>query len=250
GRPEHQRPPLVRHLRAGRAGRREPGRRRSAGRSAAEGEARHHERCVAVRRPPADLLQLRSPARSAVRGPLPDRGGRMPRPDQGIKFFKILTETGAPSQLASRQPDTDEYRRWEVAGTAHADFYFVSYLTPLGERDGIPPTPMGCDRPPLSQMPFYQVGNAAGDALVRWMTDGTPPPIGPPIAFASISPPVIPRDPLGLALGGIRLPDIEAPLALDTGTNSGPVFCRLFGTHIPFDDATLHQLYARRGDWI
>jgi hypothetical protein len=177
-------------------------------------------------------------------------GGGMTRTDQGIKVFKIITETDAPNQLASRQPDSDEYRRWEVAGTAHADFYFVQYLTPLGQRDGIPPTPMGCDNPPLSQVPFYQVGNAAGDALVRWMTDGTPPPIGPPIEFASTSPPVIARDALGLALGGIRLPDVEAPLALDTGSNSGPAFCLLFGTHIPFDDATLHELYPRRGDWI
>jgi hypothetical protein len=177
-------------------------------------------------------------------------GGGMTRTDQGIKVFKFISETDAPSQLASRQPDTDEYRRWEVAGAAHADFYFTGYLAPLGERDGIPATPTGCDLPPFSQMPFYEVGNAAGDALVRWMTDGTPPPIGPPIEFASTSPPVIARNPLGLALGGIRLPDIEAPLALDTGSNSGPVFCRLFGTHIPFDDATLHLLYARRGDWI
>ncbi len=137
-----------------------------------------------------------------------------------------------------------------MAGTAHADFYFVDYLTPLGARDGIPPTPMGCDNPPLSRVPFYQVGNAAGDALVRWMTYGTPPPTGSPIEFASTSPPVIARDALGLALGGIRLPDVEAPLALDTGANSGPVFCLLFGTHIPFDDATLHALYSRRGDWI
>jgi hypothetical protein len=177
-------------------------------------------------------------------------GGGMTRTDQGIKVFKILTETDAPNQLASRQPDTDEYRRWEVAGTAHADFYFVDYLTPLGARDGVPPTPMNCGQPPLSRVPFYQVGNAAGDALIRWIADGTPPPVGPPIEFESTSPPVIARDSLGLALGGIRLPDIEAPLALNTGSNSGPVFCLLFGTHVPFADATLHQLYGRRGDWI
>lgn len=177
-------------------------------------------------------------------------GGGMTRTDQGIKVFKLITETDAPNQLASRQPDTDEYRRWEVAGAAHADFYFVDYLTPLGARDGIPPTPMNCGQPPLSRMPFYEVGNAAGDALVRWIEDGTPPPIGAPIEFASTSPPVIARDALGLALGGIRLPDIEAPLALNTGSNSGPAFCLLFGTHVPFDDATLRQLYPRRGDWI
>ena len=37
----------------------------------------------------------------------------MTRTDQGIKVFKLMTETDAPGQLASRQPDTDEYRRWE-----------------------------------------------------------------------------------------------------------------------------------------
>ncbi len=177
-------------------------------------------------------------------------GGGMTRTDQDIKVFKFTSETDARTQLPVRQPDTDEFRHWEVAGAAHADFYFYSYLQPLGVRDGIPPTPTGCDNPPLSRMPFYEVGNAAGDALVRWMTDGTPPPIGQPIEFSSTSPPVIARDSLGLALGGIRLPDIVAPLALNTGTNSGPAFCLLFGTYMPFDDATLHQLYARRGDWI
>ena len=28
------------------------------------------------------------------------------------------------------------------------------------------------------------------------------------------------------------------------------MFCLLFGTYIPFDDASLHQLYASRGVWI
>ena len=177
-------------------------------------------------------------------------GGNQTRTDQGIKVFKFTSETDAPTQLPVRQPETDEFRHWEVAGAAHADFYFTSYLAPLGMRDGVPPTPTNCTNPPFSRMPFYEVGNAAGDALVRWMRDGTPPPIGPPIQFASTSPPVIARDSLGLALGGIRLPDIVAPLALNTGQNSGPVFCLLFGTYIPFNDATLHQLYASRGVWI
>jgi len=177
-------------------------------------------------------------------------GGGRTRTDQGIKVFKFTSETDAPTQLAVRQPDTDEFRHWEVAGAAHADFYFFSYLAPLGMRDGIPPTPTNCDKPPLSRMPFYEVGDTAGDALVRWMKDGTSPPIGPPIEFASTSPPVIARDALGLARGGIRLPDIVAPLALNTGQNSGPAFCLLFGTYEPFDDTTLHQLYASRGDWI
>ena len=147
----------------------------------------------------------------------------MTRTDQGIKVFKIITETDAPSQLAS---PAARHRRVPSLGGGRARRTPTSTSTrtssPLGVRDGIPPTPTNCDKPPLSRMPFYEVGNAAGDALVRWMTDGTPPPIGPPIEFASTSPPVIARDALGLARGGIRLPDIVAPLALNTGHELGP----------------------------
>ena len=174
----------------------------------------------------------------------------MTRTDQGIKVFKFTSETDAPSQLPARQPDTDEFRHWEVAGAAHADFYFHSYLAPLGMRDGIPPTPTNCDKPPLSRMPFYEVGNAAGDALVRWMTEGTPPPIGPPIEFTSSSPPVIARDTLGLARGGIRLPDIVAPLALNTGTELGPgVLPALRHVH-PVRRRHAPPALRHRGDWI
>jgi hypothetical protein len=178
-------------------------------------------------------------------------GGGMTRTDQGLKVFKILSETDVPGQVASRQPDTDEYRRWEVAGTAHADRYFYDYLVPLNERDGVPASPTDCTNPPLSDVPFFEVGAAAADALIRWIENGETPPVAPPIALASTSPPVIARDALGLAEGGIRLPDVEAPIALNTGSNSGPAFCLLFGTHVPFDDATLRQLYPRgRRDWV
>jgi hypothetical protein len=40
------------------------------------------------------------------------------------------------------------------------------------------------------------------------------------------------------------------PTALNTGSNSGPSFCILFGTHRPFDEATLESLYKNHGQYV
>ncbi|MDP3984771.1 MAG: aminotransferase class I/II-fold pyridoxal phosphate-dependent enzyme, partial [Acidimicrobiia bacterium] len=55
------------------------------------------------------------------------------------------------------------------------------------------------------------------------------------------------RDDEGFALGGIRLSQVEAPRALNTGTNlpgsPGNEFCVLFGTHVPFGEQELAERY-------
>ena len=65
-----------------------------------------------------------------------------------------------------------------------------------------------------------------------------------PIEVSSLGPPVtLVRDANGIALGGIRLPKVAVPVALNNGVN-GPasltnplsVFCVLYGTHAPFDE--------------
>ena len=40
------------------------------------------------------------------------------------------------------------------------------------------------------------------------------------------------------------------PTALNTGSNSGELFCSLFGTHVPFSDAQLDALYRNHGHYI
>ncbi len=111
--------------------------------------------------------------------------------------------------------------------------------------------PAGCERPPYSHVPFHHVFNAALDHLVRWVKDGTLPPAAPPIEVASGGPPaVFARDSLGNALGGIRLPEHAVPTAVNTGVNAGPSFCFLFGSHEPFDAATLAKLYPTHERYV
>ncbi|MCH7749766.1 MAG: M28 family peptidase [Acidobacteria bacterium] len=178
-------------------------------------------------------------------------GGRRIRQDQDVKIWKLMAEGDMVSRADIRQPDTDTFRTWEVAGSSHVDIFFriessrVAALEAGRElataETGIP----DCERPAYSRVPFRHVLHAAFDHLVRWVEDATPPPTAPPIDTASVGPPaVFARDARGNALGGIRLAAHAVPTATNTGTNTGNQrFCRLYGTHEPFDAATLARLY-------
>ena len=208
-------------------------------------------------------------------------GGRI-RTDLGnVKVWKLSSETDVLGTQASvRQPDTANFRSWEVAGDSHVDLQFVASSRKLTQRDGSPvapgPTPGGgrgagaqsqqssrgapasvmgnaspCDRPPYSHVPFYYVMNAAFDHLQRWVKDGKLPPSAPPIETSSVGPPaVVMRDDRGNALGGIRLSEHAVPTGVNTGQNSGPGFCRLYGSHTDFDAATLASLYPTHNAYV
>ena len=73
-------------------------------------------------------------------------GGPTLRTDRDVKVFKILSETDvAGNQAALRQPDSDHFRRWEVAGSAHLDFHAAQELEPLQARDLPPSPPAACN---------------------------------------------------------------------------------------------------------
>jgi len=209
-------------------------------------------------------------------------GGRV-RTDLDIPVWKLLSETDVQNQAVNRQPDTNMYRTWEVAGDSHVDIQFTTYSRQLSLRDGSPVAPgfsaagarggsqnapstassslataparaagaSPCDRPPYSHIPFYQVFDAALDHLVRWVKDGTPPPTAPPIEVTSVGPPaVMARDEAGNALGGIRLSQHAVPTAVNTGVNTGPGFCRLYGSYEPFAPEKLAALYPTHAAYV
>ncbi|MFD7657614.1 alpha/beta hydrolase domain-containing protein [Actinosynnema sp. NPDC059797] len=173
-------------------------------------------------------------------GPAPTRAGAEP-------VFQVLSETDV--RTAQRPPDTDRFRRWEVAGGAHSGHHGQVYREPISERDLGGAPEYDCDRPPFSRVPVHHVTAAAYEHLRRWVERGTPPPAARPLEFEADGV-TKKRDGLGLALGGIRLSQVAAPTALNTGDNSGETFCRLFGTHVPFDEQTLARLYPDRAAYV
>jgi hypothetical protein len=55
---------------------------------------------------------------------------------------------------------------------------------------------------------------------------------------------------IGNALGGVRSPHVDAPLALLDSENSGISFCRLFGRAVPFNSAKILDLYPTKADFM
>ena len=115
---------------------------------------------------------------------------------------------------------------------------------------GTQPWPPDCTLPPYSRVKGYHVINRQYDLLVRWVRFGIAPPTAPKLEFSTDEVPVLVRDELGIVRGGIRLPDVEAPTALNTGINSGATFCVLYGTYQPFDAATLNGLYSSHREYV
>jgi hypothetical protein len=205
-------------------------------------------------------------------------GGKM-RTDLGVKIWKLLSETDVLGQLGTRQPDTDKFRTWEVAGASHLDIKHASELVKLGLRSretmlpNPPPAPAagaaqgrrggggpfggapgpynGCNHPPLSRIPSEYAQNALYDHMSRWLKDGTPPPTAPPIEIKNDGErPAIVRDSFFNALGGIRLAEHDVATAVNSGENTGSGFCFLTGWHEAFDKARLAVLYSSHSAYV
>jgi Alpha/beta hydrolase domain len=181
------------------------------------------------------------------------------RTDLRTPAWKLLAETDVlRGQAAVRQPDSEYFRTWEVAGTSHGDLDLSSFFDPLRARDVASSAPGACERPILSRVPAYLVQNAVYDHMKRWIENGTQPPSAPRITMSSIGKvgtpadrySVVARDENGNALGGIRLAQVAVPTATNTGLNEGPGFCRIYGSHERFDAAKIARLYPTRTKYI
>jgi hypothetical protein len=182
--------------------------------------------------------------------------------DVPVLVFETETDLISLGYFAARQADTGNVRLWEVAGTAHDDVYGLSagpndpgkaaldttYLPPVTSIFGV----INCSAP-INAGPQHYVLNAAVARLDRWVRKGRVKggPISPRLEIAPGPPPTIVRDAFGNALGGIRTPQVDVPIATLSGLGqTGGGFCGLFGTTLPFDDATLASLYPTHDAYV
>jgi hypothetical protein len=122
--------------------------------------------------------------------------------------------------------DTETFRMWEVAGAAHGP-------SPIRKYDD------DWSGNPLDLGPLHE---AALRAIQRWMVDGTRPEHQPRIEVERGRPPRIVRDELGNAIGGIRLPELAAPLRAYRGTGRA-------GSRALPDDA-IAGMYPSHDDYV
>ena len=153
------------------------------------------------------------------------------RADLDVPVIVVNSETELTSYHPVREPDSERFRLWEVPGTSH-----VSVVRPE-ER-----TVDGSNW--LAYTPVYE---AAIRHLHLWIRDGVEPPRMPRVEMKAGDPnPEVVRDEHGNALGGIRLPDLEAPTASHSGFGTqreGTRFGFLYGAATDFDSEQLAALY-------
>jgi hypothetical protein len=183
----------------------------------------------------------------------------LPEPVLAFQAETDVFGLGSTGGIGMRQPDHDRYRLWEVAGTAHADAYTVikgpvdrgddpTVADVIETVDARPPF-IQCVRP-INDGPQHWVLKGAIHALDHWIRTGEAPTSAPWLATNEAETELL-RDELGNALGGVRTPYVDAPVATLSGYGqSGTSFCALFGTTDLFDEATLAALYPTRADYI
>jgi len=187
--------------------------------------------------------------------------GVLIRTDLDVPVMIVETETDLTllGYVNARQPDTDLVRTWEVAGTAHADAHFMRAIIG-GPRDPGLGSLIGCAEP-INTGPHHEVVSAAFHHLVAWAADGPPPPASEPIDVVDGEEVAIARDDDGNALGGVRNPLVDVPVAtlsgdppggasIDDVTGDGAGVCVLFGSTVPFDRATLLERYGTADDYV
>ncbi len=165
------------------------------------------------------------------------------RDDVAAPVMNVQTESDTFSILSSwrvRQDDSETFRLWEIAGSAHADRHL---LGPAADM-------IDCTAP-VNDGPTHLVAKAALRALDAWVRDGTLPPVADRIPLSdSENNPVPLRDADGIALGGVRTPLVDVPVdALSGVPVSSSIICLLLGSTVALPDERIAELYTSRADY-
>jgi hypothetical protein len=188
-------------------------------------------------------------SRASAEGRSPYPPGHL-RDDTGARIMVTNSETEALRYAPLRRPDDARFVYWEIAGMAHGGANEL-VTAAKNERDwgfGLSaPVERPADLVPnlLDKQP---IEDASLHRMQRWLTDGEPPPSVAPIELTG-SPPALRRDEHGIAVGGLRLPQVEVPVATLLGTNDGEPMVQLVGSSLPFTADKLRQLYPDRGEY-
>jgi hypothetical protein len=153
------------------------------------------------------------------------------RTDNTAPFIQINTQ-GDIVELdaaASRQPDNNYLRTWELPGASHIDAHEGAYEVETIAREqptvavprcvfGTPIEGTGTLLDGINQvnnMPLFEVEDAAIAALQKWIADGVQPPHGQPISTIPVFfglYDLVNTDRYGIGVGGIRLPEAQVPV--------------------------------------
>jgi hypothetical protein len=210
-------------------------------------------------------------AAGAADGFLLDAGGAtaFPRHEPDVPVLHFLSEestTVLPSTVTRARPtdgrsSSPMYRSWWVAGAGHMDAWVLEYVLArwsayLTDDHAARWEPsehgsygeLGGPGAPVcvvfnNSYPRRHAIQAALHGLERWTRTGEAPANSP--GFVLDSSGQLARDRFGNALGGLRNPVVDVPIAQYEGTQ-----CAAAGYTVPFTDAEVTALYPRHDDYV
>ena len=161
------------------------------------------------------------------------------RDDLEVPIIVLNSEAEASECHPNSQPDTELLRWWEVAGTGH---------TGLVSSDD-PAMAAALAAAGAITVSFAPAVRAAYHSLHHWIEGGSPPQHQPRLVKQG-DPARLPRDEHGNAIGGIRWPDLEAPLGTHVAEHFGDGLNTLVGQSTPFGAEKLRALYPDHAEWF
>jgi hypothetical protein len=168
------------------------------------------------------------------------RGANLLRDDVGIPIFVVNSELEAIACYGVRQPDSETLRYWESAGTCHVSQQSRAVRQEMSDRDQLVTRPA---EQGLNAIPMNPLYDAVFYHMHRWLTDNISPPIQPRVEF-TVDEEVV-RDEHGIAVGGIRLPQADVPLAQNSSIPlSEDIYAVLGGSSHPFGQDKIVSLHG------
>jgi Alpha/beta hydrolase domain len=181
--------------------------------------------------------------------------------DVPVFVFESEFDVNGPT----RQPNTDNFRLWEVAGTSHVDKYQSFGVADDGKSAAkiadeyanalllhpVADTILGtvCEAPGNAGADYFVI-NAAIHHMQAWVAHKKLPPVSPLMTLVTLDPVKVSDDDHGNGMGGIRTPFVDVPVAKLGPQGEGPGFCRLGGSTTPFSPQQLRALYRSPADFV
>lgn len=175
------------------------------------------------------------------------------RTDLKTPVLQLISETelfetggGAPGTIfaEARQSDTATVRTWEMAGTAHSDKYLVTLMNQMYQRQFSDARDLSPVLSMINDGPQRQISAAALRAMNQWIATGTAPASVEPLRVVDGA---IARDQYGNALGGVRTPAVDVPVATLSGQKR---FVALNGFTDRFSAQRLHEIYGSHTEYL
>lgn len=158
---------------------------------------------------------------------------------------------GYPWRRADSDASNAGYRLYEIAGAAHGWGQLANYDVPQADVKAAGAVPLlydECIEPRWNSLPRQYIEPAMYANLERWVEDGTRPPHAD--VLETVDGKTFRKDEFGNALGGVRNPYVDVPIATYYETATGGAFCGVLGHQDDFGSGQLQSLYVTHQSYV